>query len=183
MSELLLRGWNVAVPVVDVGDDVFIIDDADLKTLRLQVKSAQATGGGAGFKFTFKLSRSQLARVERIELCSMLMLRFPDRWRFLVVPRDALNRARKEEEQHRRPGKRGRPMVSDEAAKGDALSLIIELRGDDASGWGTQLSQYLDRWPPQIPVVAGGPGSTRATEQGAGRPREAVPAPSRGPET
>lgn len=27
MSELLLRGWNVAVPVVDVGDDVFVVDD------------------------------------------------------------------------------------------------------------------------------------------------------------
>jgi hypothetical protein len=26
MSELLLRGWNVAVPVVDVGDDVFVIE-------------------------------------------------------------------------------------------------------------------------------------------------------------
>jgi hypothetical protein len=29
MSERLLRGWNVAVPVVDVGDDVFVIDDND----------------------------------------------------------------------------------------------------------------------------------------------------------
>lgn len=29
MSELLLRGWNVAIPVVDVGDDVLFIDDQD----------------------------------------------------------------------------------------------------------------------------------------------------------
>ncbi len=41
MSELLLRGWNVAVPVVDVGDDVFVIDDNDKTTYRLQVKSAE----------------------------------------------------------------------------------------------------------------------------------------------
>ncbi len=40
MSELLLRGWNVAVPVVDVGDDVFVIDDNDKTTYRVQVKSA-----------------------------------------------------------------------------------------------------------------------------------------------
>ena len=40
MSELLLRGWNVAVPVVDVGDDVFVIDDSDKKTRRLQVKTS-----------------------------------------------------------------------------------------------------------------------------------------------
>jgi hypothetical protein len=39
MSELLLRGWNVAVPVVDVGDDVFIIDDNDKTTHRIQVKA------------------------------------------------------------------------------------------------------------------------------------------------
>jgi hypothetical protein len=42
MSELLLRGWNVAVPVVDVGDDAFVIDDNDKTTWRLQVKSAEA---------------------------------------------------------------------------------------------------------------------------------------------
>jgi hypothetical protein len=24
-----LRGWNVAVPVVDIGDDVLVIDDDD----------------------------------------------------------------------------------------------------------------------------------------------------------
>jgi hypothetical protein len=40
MSEVLLRGWNVAVPVVDVGDDVFVIDDNDKTTYRLQIKSA-----------------------------------------------------------------------------------------------------------------------------------------------
>ena len=42
MSELLLRGWNVAVPVVDVGDDVFVIDDRDKTTLRAQVKTSAA---------------------------------------------------------------------------------------------------------------------------------------------
>lgn len=35
MSELLLRGWNVAVPVVDVGDDAFVIDDRDKTTRRV----------------------------------------------------------------------------------------------------------------------------------------------------
>jgi hypothetical protein len=32
MSEFLLRGWNVAVPVVDVGDDVFVIEDNEKTT-------------------------------------------------------------------------------------------------------------------------------------------------------
>lgn len=43
MSELLLRGWNVAVPVVD--DDVFVIDDRDKATRRLQVKTSAIREG------------------------------------------------------------------------------------------------------------------------------------------
>jgi hypothetical protein len=27
MSEFLLRGWNVAIPEVDVGDDIFVVKD------------------------------------------------------------------------------------------------------------------------------------------------------------
>jgi hypothetical protein len=27
MSYFLMRGWNVAIPEVDVGDDLFVVDD------------------------------------------------------------------------------------------------------------------------------------------------------------
>ncbi len=60
MSELLLRGWNVAVPVVDVGDDVFVIDDNDKTTWRLQVKTAEGEANGGSVKAKFTLSRAQL---------------------------------------------------------------------------------------------------------------------------
>jgi hypothetical protein len=67
MSEVLLRGWNVAVPVVDVGDDVLIIDDNDKTTFRLQVKSTRTSyGEPATAKFT--LSRQQLRTPQEIEL-------------------------------------------------------------------------------------------------------------------
>jgi hypothetical protein len=29
MSEFLARGWNVATPEVDVGDDLFVIEDKE----------------------------------------------------------------------------------------------------------------------------------------------------------
>ena len=41
MSELLARGYNVAVPEVDVGDDVLVIRDATQEVSRIQVKSSR----------------------------------------------------------------------------------------------------------------------------------------------
>jgi hypothetical protein len=49
--------------------------------------------------------------------------------------------------------------LADEEAKGDGLSLTIELDGDEVRSWGTSLGKYLERWPDDIWVVEGGPGS------------------------
>jgi hypothetical protein len=40
MSEFLLRGYNVAIPEVDVGDDIFVVYDRLPKLWRIQVKTA-----------------------------------------------------------------------------------------------------------------------------------------------
>ena len=42
MSEFLLRGYNVAVPEVDIGDDIFVVHDAAGELWRIQVKTANA---------------------------------------------------------------------------------------------------------------------------------------------
>jgi hypothetical protein len=42
MSELLWRGWNVAIPQVDVGDDIFVVEDEQGTFYRVQVKTATA---------------------------------------------------------------------------------------------------------------------------------------------
>ncbi len=39
MSEFLFRGYNVAVPEVDRGDDLFVVQDADGSLSRIQVKA------------------------------------------------------------------------------------------------------------------------------------------------
>lgn len=88
MSELLLRGWNVAVPVVDVGDDVFIIDDRDKAIRRVQVKSSTTTRDEDGsHQAQFNLSRAQLRGVQPVEPYDVLLARLDERWRFLVIPR------------------------------------------------------------------------------------------------
>jgi hypothetical protein len=42
MAELLHRRINVAIPEVDVGDDVFVVKGSDETVVRVQVKSAAA---------------------------------------------------------------------------------------------------------------------------------------------
>ena len=39
MSEFLYRGYNVAVPAVDLGDDVYVVEDQMGTMWRLQVKT------------------------------------------------------------------------------------------------------------------------------------------------
>ena len=48
MSELAFRGYNVATPAVDEGDDVFITDPNTGQLTRGQVKTSNGTRRGAG---------------------------------------------------------------------------------------------------------------------------------------
>jgi hypothetical protein len=73
MSELLLRGWNVAVPVVDVGDDVFVIDDNGKTTWRVQAKSTLAKADASGVtqaSFTVSRSRLRVSLLRNSSTCS-----------------------------------------------------------------------------------------------------------------
>ena len=181
MSELLLRGWNVAVPVVDVGDDVLLIDDRDKTTWRVQVKTSASVPGkpkeGAppSLSAGFNLSRNQLRSLHEIELFYVFVVRVELRWKLLVVPRVDLLRIREAyiESAKTKTGPGRRPLA-DEDAKTDALKLNVEIEGDEVRGWGASLSKYADRWPDDLPIVVGGPGSI-----GADAPLEASP-PSAG---
>ena len=41
-SEFLARGWNTAVPDVDIGDDMFVVENYMGNFYRVQVKTAKA---------------------------------------------------------------------------------------------------------------------------------------------
>jgi hypothetical protein len=159
MSELLLRGWNVAVPVVDVGDDVFVIDDNDKTTRRVQVKSSLAkrepgtNTSGVGFT----LSRKQLQRGSRIPLIYMFMVREDEKWRFFVIPREQLFRLHNLYLQAPRSGP-GRPPKSHGDARTDSLTLTINLDGE-AQAWGASLAKFESAWPKDLPVLQDGPGT------------------------
>lgn len=60
MSSFLARGWNVATPEVDVGDDLFVLEDKKGIFFRVQVKTAQATERINGYSAQFNLPLNQL---------------------------------------------------------------------------------------------------------------------------
>jgi len=53
MSELALRGYNVAIPQIDVGDDVFVVNDETGVMSRLQVKTSSRTRQKQSTKYQF----------------------------------------------------------------------------------------------------------------------------------
>lgn len=168
MSEFLLRGYNVAVPSVDVGDDVFVVDDQDGSLRRVQVKTAdagdereiRAADGRVTQQATHStLSRRQLRTGKSSELYFMLMTRWGDRWRFLLVPRLDFVRLRDEFHTRNRARVRGPKPKADDAAKTDSLGLEVVWTESNATGWGVSLREYLDTWPADLPELKVGPGA------------------------
>jgi hypothetical protein len=90
MAEFLRRGYNTAIPEVDVGDDIFVVRDADGQLSRIQVKAAinKLDNKVAG---TFSLSLTQLTKEYEPELHYVFALHDRDMWReFVIVRRDIL---------------------------------------------------------------------------------------------
>jgi hypothetical protein len=158
MSEFLYRGYNVAVPAVDIGDDVYIVEDSDGTMWRLQVKTSDQPEAKIA---TYQLSRSQLREPKENELFFMFMIRWDSRWRFVLIRRKKLVRIRNAFEKQGRAGLRGRRPLADADARTDALALRIEWSDVDARGWGTSFAAYLDRWPDTFPVNRDRAGAVR----------------------
>lgn len=153
MSEFLWRGYNVAVPAVDTGEDIFVVEAASGVLRRVQVKTA---GKGVREKDTktvqFKLSRHQLdLALSGSELFFMLLARWDDvdarrPWRWILIPRDKLNDLRLNPP----PGRRG-PKPDQTAS--DVLQMSVQLSAADATAWGHSLFEYLDKWSADWPVA------------------------------
>jgi hypothetical protein len=158
MSEFLYRGYNVAVPAVDIGDDVYVVEDRLGTMWRLQVKTSDQPE-------SYQLSRRQLRELKENELFFMFMRRWGGRWRFILIRRDHLADIRDRFVQRDRTGRPGRRPMVDGDAKTDALNLTIEWTETDAIGWGESFASYLDCWPAEFPENPDGPGAIR----GAGR--------------
>jgi hypothetical protein len=91
MSEFLLRRYNVAMPEVDEGDDVFVVHTRKGDLYRIQVKTATGTARSNGFSGTFKIPMKQLRTPVTPDLHYVLALRKEvGQWEFLVISRAQL---------------------------------------------------------------------------------------------
>jgi hypothetical protein len=85
MAEFLWRGWNVAVPEVDVGEDIFVIEDATGQLSRIQVKTANAKTQTTGYSAQFAVGLEQLRTPRTPELIYVFAIRKGSGWESFVI--------------------------------------------------------------------------------------------------
>lgn len=91
MAEFLIRGYNVAIPEVDVGDDIFVVKDSNGEYSRVQVKAALATKTRSGYSARYSLRFSQLEIRSIPETWYVFANRLEERWvSFIVIARQEL---------------------------------------------------------------------------------------------
>ena len=87
MSEFLTRGWNVAIPEVDIGNDIFVVHD-DIGTLkRVQVKTSTSTVRKNGFSGQFNVPLIQLRKPTGGIVHYVFVVRNNDQWTKPVIIR------------------------------------------------------------------------------------------------
>lgn len=94
MSEFLVRGYNVAVPEVDRGDDLFVVEDTSGILSRIQVKAAigKRRKKTDAYAAQVIVPTLQLTTPQTPELTYVFVLRCDDRWKdFVVLTRPILD--------------------------------------------------------------------------------------------
>lgn len=134
MGELCLRGYNVAMPEIDKGDDVFVVKDDSGAMWRLQVKTARGTRNKSSRRYQFRVRRSAIITAQSPELHFIFVMRKGKRtWRYLIMDRAVL-----------------RNYVLNQgmgSGGGDYLQIYITLTDDGtASSSNINLTNHLEDW-------------------------------------
>jgi len=121
MGELLHRQCNAAIPLVDIGMDVFAFRDDREDVARIQVKTARGTRykQGGGYRAKFGVPMAQLRRTDDPPLFYALAVRLQEGWHSFVV----IGRAKLQELWDDGCGS--------ENARSGHLELHIQFRPDD----------------------------------------------------
>lgn len=87
MSEFLMPGWNVAIPEVDIGDDIFVVQDDNGTLRRVQVKTSASTARKSGYSGQFSVSVKNLRNITNILVHYIFIVRHNNEWSKPVVIR------------------------------------------------------------------------------------------------
>lgn len=91
LAEFLWRGWNAAFPEVDVGEDIFVIEDETGILWRVQVKTATAQEQWDGYTAQFNVPLQQLGVLRTPDLVYIFVIRRSVGWGpFIIIDREAL---------------------------------------------------------------------------------------------
>jgi hypothetical protein len=137
MAELLQRGRNVAIPEVDIGEDVLAFEDGKPEVTRLQVKTATAVRQKRSGYFSARVSipLGQLAEQDDPELHYIFAVRLQGQWvEFVVIRRSELHELWKENE------------IGSENQKSGELQLTLSFSPGRLTCSGFNLQQYRGAW-------------------------------------
>jgi hypothetical protein len=87
MSEFLIRGWNVAVPEVDIGDDIFVVQDNNGILRRVQVKTATSVVRQNGYSGQFNVPVNQLNNLRDFLIHYAFVVRHNEQWTKPIIIR------------------------------------------------------------------------------------------------
>jgi len=88
MSEFLIRGWNVAIPEVDIGDDIFVVQDDNGTLRRVQVKTSTSTAHQNSFSGQFNVPIKQLRDYKvNFPVYYVFIVRHQDGWTKPIIIR------------------------------------------------------------------------------------------------
>ncbi len=93
MAECLSRGWNVAIPEVDVGEDILVVEDASSNLAKVQVKTASGRINSNGFQSQFVIPLKQIndTSAKGNDLRYVFVTRLDQQWKpFVVMTRKEL---------------------------------------------------------------------------------------------
>lgn len=91
MSEFAVRGYNVAMPAVDKGDDVFVVNHVTGAMWRIQVKTSLGSPRGTSTYYQFRVRETAIHPPTAPASHFVFVLRVDDRWRFVVIATNVLH--------------------------------------------------------------------------------------------
>jgi hypothetical protein len=151
MSELIHLGYNAVLPAVDVGEDLFVIDDQEGEILyRVQVKTASQVQNRKKDGATladYQIPKDQLRDAKRVELYYVFARRLSQGYDFVIVSREALEEIRrrfeKSQPKRKTPTKRG---TSSPMNVGKTHKLTLAFTDGDVSGWEQSFQEYRNNF-------------------------------------